>query len=67
MAALGLKIEKLEKKIARRQELIFNYDFLVRDYYPQVIGDLKRWIDIEDCYPNSGKKEEEEDISEDEE
>lgn len=55
MEALHLKIDRIEKKIKRRQAQLFNYEFLVKDYYPQVIGDLKKLAE-----------EEEEDISEDE-
>ena len=55
MEALHHKIDRIEKKIKRRQAQLFNYEFLVKDYYPQVIEDLKRMAE-----------EEEEDISEDE-
>lgn len=57
MEALHLKIDRIEKKIKRRQAQIFNYEFLVKDYYPQVIEDVKRL---------ALQEEEEEDISENE-
>lgn len=54
MEALNHKIDRIEKKIKRRQAQLFNYEFLVKDYYPQVIEDVKKLM----------QEDEEEDIPE---
>ncbi len=48
MEALHHKIYRIEKKINRRQAQLVNYEFLVKDYYPQVIEDLKRLAEEEE-------------------
>lgn len=48
MAKLERKLDNLEKKITRKQNLILNYEMLVRDYYPATLAGAKKSVEEED-------------------
>lgn len=66
MEALDHKIDRIEKKIRRRQAQLFNYEFLVKDYYPQVIEDVRKIIEGNERLHSNHSKCDDDDISEEE-